>query len=123
MTTVLLALSFLAGTAAISLQDRLVTVPAGDSYVVIGPGLIVLGVLAALLVAARIAAPRVVMAVMVACVPAVAVANLAVDVARDPTAHNLWPLELVFGLVAGAVPVLAGAVLGLMLRRLNDGRW
>jgi hypothetical protein len=84
-----------------------------------GPGLAALGVIAALLVVARAASGGRAFLLMSACLPAAVMALVAVDVARDPTSHNLWPLELVFAFVVGAVPALAGVLAGLLLRRLS----
>ena len=47
-----------------------------------------------------------------AAVPAAVVARVAVDVAADPTSHNLWPFEVAFVLPVGFVSALAGAVAG-----------
>jgi hypothetical protein len=121
IAALLLPLAFVVGVAAIALQVHLVPpLPPGESYVIMGPGLVVLGVLAAMLVTARIATVPRAVATMAACIPAVAIYHIVVEVSGDPTAHNLWPLELVFGLVVGLGPVLAGALLGVMLRRLFD---
>jgi hypothetical protein len=40
------------------------------------------------------------------------------DVLRDPTTHNLWPLELFFSGMLGGGAALAGVLLGTLARRL-----
>lgn len=123
MARLLLIPCFLVGTAAIAVQGLLAApLPAGESYVVIGPGLVVVGVLAALLVAAGIAPLPAAIGCMAACAPAVALYHITVEVSADPTAHNLWPIELVFVGVVGAAPAVAGGLAGLLLRRLAGGR-
>lgn len=49
---------------------------------------------------------------------AIVIARIVVDVAGDPTSHNLWPLELVIAGVIGGVASLAGASLGMLTGRL-----
>lgn len=51
-------------------------------------------------------------------VGAVVMARVLVDVARDATSHNLWPIELVIALVIGLGCALVGAVLGSLVARL-----
>lgn len=41
-----------------------------------------------------------------------------VDVARDPTSHNLWPLELGYVAIASALAALVGGAIGAVARRL-----
>jgi hypothetical protein len=48
----------------------------------------------------------------------VVVARIVVDTSADPTAHNLWPLELL-----GAVVVAGAALGGILLVRLIAQRW
>jgi hypothetical protein len=47
-------------------------------------------------------------------------ARVLVDCARDPTAHNLWPLEIFIALLVGFscafVGAIAGSVAGGMIR-------
>lgn len=58
---------------------------------------------------------------MLAVVPFVVVVRGVVDVAADPTSHNLWPLEVVFAGVSAVPAVGLGTLLAWLLRRL-DGR-
>lgn len=53
-----------------------------------------------------------------AAVPAVIAARVIVEVARDPTSHNLWPFELVIGAVVGLAVAGGGALLGRVLARM-----
>jgi hypothetical protein len=57
-----------------------------------------------------------------AAVPAVAMARVLFDVARDATSHNLWPLELVLAALVGLAAALPGAALGFALRWLRRRR-
>jgi hypothetical protein len=45
-------------------------------------------------------------------VPAAVSARVVVDCLHDPTAHNLWPFELVIALIVGYACALAGALAG-----------
>jgi hypothetical protein len=51
--------------------------------------------------------------------PIAAALRVAADVARDPTSHNLWPIELVFVAIAAALAALAGGAVGALFRRLR----
>lgn len=55
---------------------------------------------------------------MTATVPAVVIARVLADGVRDPSSHNLWPLEVVIGLLVGLAYVLPGAAAGLVIRVL-----
>lgn len=77
-----------------------------------GPGLVVVGVLAA---AARAVGKARLLAVILAvgaAVPAPILARIAVDTAKDPTSHNLWPFEFIIAAVIGALCSLSGALAG-----------
>lgn len=52
-----------------------------------------------------------------AAVPGAILARVIVEVARDPTSHNLWPFELLIGLVLGLLAAAAGALAGALLLR------
>ena len=120
---VLVLLCFLVGTVAIALQWMVgPPLPRGESYVIVGPALVVVGVLAALLVAVRAASAQMTIAAMGACAPAVAVWHIATAVSRDATAHNLWPLEIGYALAIGLGPAVAGALVGLVILRIVESR-
>jgi hypothetical protein len=75
-------------------------------------GLVVVGVLAA---AARAAGKARFLAVILAvgaAVPAPILARIAVDTAKDPTSHNLWPFEFIIAAVIGVLCSSAGALVG-----------
>jgi hypothetical protein len=77
-----------------------------------GAGLVVVGVLAA---AARAFGKARLMAVILAvgaAVPAPILARIAVDTAKDPTSHNLWPFKFVIAAVIGVLCSSAGALVG-----------
>ena len=66
-------------------------------------GLVVVGVLAA---AARAVGKARFIAVILAvgaAVPAPILARIAVDTAKDPTSHNLWPFEFIIAAVIGVL--------------------
>jgi ABC-type uncharacterized transport system permease subunit len=46
-------------------------------------------------------------------------ARVAVDVASDPTSHNLWPIEVVIAAVLGAFWGLIAAGVGELVLRLR----
>ena len=50
--------------------------------------------------------------------PAMAMARVAVETSRDPTSHNLWPLEIIIAMAVGFSVAFAGALLGGLLTRL-----
>ncbi|HEY4320415.1 MAG TPA: hypothetical protein VGM77_04475 [Gemmatimonadales bacterium] len=57
---------------------------------------------------------RVLVLLIMAGFEAAVILRVIVEVTRDPTSHNLWPLELVFdGVVAGG-----GALIGVVIARL-----
>jgi hypothetical protein len=77
-----------------------------------GAGLLVIGILA---LAARVfgkARTLTVILVVGAAVPIAVLARVIVDAVKDPTSHNLWPLELIIAAVVGIVCSSAGALLG-----------
>jgi len=77
-----------------------------------GTGLFVVGVLAAAARALGKARLVVVIFVVGAAIPAAVLARVAVETARDPTSHNLWPLEMIIAAVVGMVSSSAGALVG-----------
>ena len=88
-----------------------------------GMGLVVVGVLAA---AARAVGKVRFLAVILAvgaAVPAPILARIAVDTAKDPTSHNLWPFEFIIAAVIGVLCSSAGALVGslpVLLSRHKD---
>ncbi len=54
-----------------------------------------------------------------AAAPTAVMSRVAWDVAADPTAHNLWPLEIAYALWAALPGALAGVVAGWLLARLR----
>jgi len=84
-----------------------------------GTGLLVVGVLAA---AARAFGKARLLTVIFAvggAVPAPILARVAVDTAKDPTSHNLWPFEFIIAAVVGMLCSSAGALVGSLPARLS----
>ena len=84
-----------------------------------GTGLLVVGVLAA---AARAFGKARLLAVILAvgaAVPAPILTRIAVDTAKDPTSHNLWPFEFIIAAVVGVLCSSAGALVGSLPARLS----
>ena len=77
-----------------------------------GMGLVVVGVLAAAARAFGKARLMVVVLVIGVAVPAPILARIAVDAAKDPTSHNLWPFEFIIAAVIGVLCATAGALVG-----------
>ena len=84
-----------------------------------GPGLLVIGVLAA--AACAVGKARILTAILTvgAAVPAAILARVEVETARDPTSHNLWPLEVIIAVVVGVLCSSAGAVAVSLFARLS----
>ena len=77
-----------------------------------GAGLLVVAVLAA---AARAFGKARLVAVILgvgAAVPAAVLTRVVVETAKDPTSHNLWPLELIIAAMVGIACSSAGALVG-----------
>ena len=77
-----------------------------------GAGLLAVAVLAA--AARAFAQARLISVIFVvgAAVPAAVLARVAVDAAKDPTSHNLWPLEFIIAAIVGIVCSSVGALIG-----------
>jgi len=86
------------------------------------PGAILLGLLTLILVLLAVAPVRRIATMMLACVPVIDAVSIVQHTARDPTSHNLWPLELVFATIAGAAIVIPAVLLGVGLRWLVTQR-
>ena len=78
----------------------------------IGMGLLVVGVAAALTRAFVKSRLLPVIFVVGAAVPCAVFARVVFDGIRDPTSHNLWPIELVIATVVGLIASSAGALIG-----------
>lgn len=85
----------------------------------LGPGLAAVAVAAFLLQASRCAPFWITTWATGAAVVAAVVARVLVEGIRDPTSHNLWPLEVVIALVVGLAPAAAGAGLGSLAAGLH----
>ena len=75
-------------------------------------GLVVVGVLAAAARALGKARLMTVILAVGAAVPAPILTRIAVDTAKDPTSHNLWPFEFIIAAVIGVLCSSAGALVG-----------
>lgn len=53
-----------------------------------------------------------------ASVPAAVFARVIVDGVKDPSSHNLWPLEIIIALPMGLACAIAGAIAGHLVARL-----
>ena len=78
----------------------------------IGPGLIVIVAAAAICRAGGKTPILKTILVVGAAVPAAVVARVLVEAIKDPTSHNLWPLEAVIALVLGLSTSAIGTLLG-----------
>jgi len=77
-----------------------------------GAGLLVVAVLAAAARAFGKARLVTVILVVGAAVPAAVLTRVVVETAKDPTSHNLWPLELIIAAMVGIACSSAGALVG-----------
>ena len=84
-----------------------------------GTGLLVVGVLAAAARAFGKARLLTVILTVGGAVPAPILARVAVDTAKDPTSHNLWPFEFIIAAVVGVLCSSAGALVGSLPARLS----
>lgn len=115
----MMVVGFLAGFFAVGLPYWSTPYSELGLQTLIGPALLVV-LLAALLLRAT-GTTSVWRATLAsgASVPACVLARVGVDVAADPTSHNLWPFEFIISLAIGMAAGLAGAVLGLMIAWLH----
>ncbi len=84
-----------------------------------GMGLLVVGILAAAAHAFGKARLLTVILTVGGAVPAPILARVAVDAAKDPTSHNLWPFEFIIAAVVGVLCSSAGALVGSLPARLS----
>jgi hypothetical protein len=86
-----------------------------------GPGLFVI-ILAALMLRSYGTTPfwRIVKIIGTA-VPAAVFTRVIVDGLKDPSSHNLWPLEVIIALVIGLFCALTGAIVGSLCIQLRKG--
>ena len=82
-----------------------------------GRALLLLGALALALVGFNLAGFRRALAVTAGAVPIAIMLRVIADTVRDTTEHNLWPIELVIGVVTGLMYAAPGAVVGLLIQR------
>lgn len=78
-----------------------------------------LALIAALLAATGAARPGRIVKLMLIPYPLAVALRVAVEVAADPTSHNLWPFELVFAVLLSALLVVPGVVVGTLVRRVR----
>jgi hypothetical protein len=60
--------------------------------------------------------------VLAAAIPVTVMARVVVDTTRDPTAHNLWPFELVIAFLVGLTGTVPGTLIGSVFRRMLGPR-
>ncbi|MDP3608336.1 MAG: hypothetical protein Q8R74_04605 [Methylophilus sp.] len=84
--------------------------------------LLLVGVSALLLCAYKVTSFWSAIRIVGASVPAAVFARMVVDVAKDPTSHNLWPLELIISLIVGFLCELAGSIAGSLIASLFAGQ-
>jgi hypothetical protein len=86
------------------------------------PSLIVVVISALLLRIFGVAALWRVIWTMGGSVVLVVIARVVVDGVRNPTSHNLWPIEVVIALVIGFACSASGAVMGSLIAKLFPSR-
>ncbi len=80
-----------------------------------GPGLVAVGVVALLLRAFGVARFWKIWVLVALAVPVAVGLRIGVEVAADPTSHNLFPFELLIALGLGLGAALAGTAVGSLL--------
>lgn len=88
----------------------------------LGPGLIVVTVSALLLRAYGLVSFWRVTCIIGASVAMAVMARVLVEGVRDPTSHNLWPIEVVIALMVGFACATSGAIAGGLIARLLPNR-
>lgn len=113
-----LALSFIAGLLLTGIPFwQLPYNHQGFVYPGLIAGLVGLGVITAGLAALGQSSLKRVFWTLVSAFPAAIAIRVAVEVAKDPTDHNLWPFELVYGFVMSLMEVVPGLLMGALIRR------
>ena len=87
-----------------------------------GLGLVAVGVIALMLRAFGVGRFLTIWWLIAATVPAAVMARVVVETSRDPTSHNLWPLEILIALAVGLVCALMGTALGSLLLMRSSKR-
>ncbi len=87
----------------------------------IGPGLLAVALAAMMLRLSGVTSLWIAGGAMGASVPAAVLARVIVEVAQNPTRHNLWPFEIIIALVVGFGCALGGAIAGALLAKLRAG--
>ena len=87
-----------------------------------GPGLVAVGVIALMLRAFGVGRFLTIWWLIAATVPAAVMARVVVETSRDPTSHNLWPLEILIALAVGLVCSLIGTAIGSLLLMRSSKR-
>jgi hypothetical protein len=89
----------------------------------LGLSLNVVAVSACLLAVYRVARFRTIILIETASIPAVVFSRVVMDGVKDPTSHNLWPLEIVIalgvGFVSASIGALAGGILAWSVRMIK----
>jgi hypothetical protein len=87
-----------------------------------GPGLVAVGLIAMMLRAFGTGRFLTIWLLIAATVPTAVMARVMLETSRDPTSHNLWPLELLIALVVGLVCSLMGTAIGSLLLMRSSKR-
>ena len=77
-----------------------------------GPGLLLIGIVAAAVRAFGKAHFLLAFVIVGAAVPAAVLLRVAVETTKDPTSHNLWPIEMVIAGMVGLACSLVGTLIG-----------
>ena len=56
-----------------------------------------------------------------AAVPCAVMTRVVIDTLRDPTSHNLWPLELIIAVAVGLLASSGGALVGSITALISRG--
>lgn len=116
----ILAAVFAAATAAVTLPLWAQPYDPNTNFTLVSPAMVPAAVLLVagtmVLVAFEIARTPRVFGIMALCAPVADMIVINRDWAIDPDSHNLMGIEIVFAAVQGLAFVVAGLVLGLVLR-------